>query len=296
MGGPEVEMGSGTFVVNESSRNEYVAWSASLMPGYQFSDRTRIQLSMGLSQELTQSDSASVPHQLMISDLKLAVSRPIYRWDSGTQISGAIGAVAPTSLRSRFEGLYTAVDARLLFQQPLGDFFFGFTTSFRKNFHQYTSPILTASDLNASGGLRTALARENGNERVAAGIAVGSQNNTSFSWTNSLLVAYSFTDKLSLGVMYALATGWAYNSYPRDNLTAVGAVPGNRKGQASTADVGFTYTALDNLALDAGVRTLTTPRTADGKSLRFPFYEFSNAELNLSVFYVAATLTEKIPF
>jgi len=291
-------MGSGTFVVNESSRNEYIAWTGALVPGYQFADRTKIQAVLAISQELTQNDGDSVPHQLLLSDPRLSVSRPIYRWEgSKTQITGEIGAVAPLSLRSQFEGLYTGVDARLSLQQPAGDFFFSFRTAFRKNFHRYSSPILDEEDIVADeqNGLRTELARAAGNERVGAGIAIGMQNNVSHTWSNQLLAAYSFTDKLSLTLIYALGHGWGYESFPNDQLTAAGAQGGSRRGDSSSADINLAYQALDNFEISGGVRTLTTPRTADDKALRFPFYEFNNAELNLSVFYISATVTEKIP-
>lgn len=297
-GSTDIEMGSGTFVINESSRNEYIAWNLGLVPGYQFADRTRIQLSLGVSQELTQNDGDSVPHQLLLSDLRLGVSRPLYRWDSTkTQITGEFGVVAPTSLRSRFEHLYTAASASLSLQQPVDDFYFSFRTAFRKNFHRYSTPILTEEDIETdeANGLKTELARQGGNERVQAGIAVGMQNNVSHTWSNQLLAAYSFTDKLTLSVLYALAHGWGYESYANDELTAAGAQAGSRRGDASTADLSLSYQAKDNFEIAGGVRTLTSPRTADDKALRFPFYEFNNAELNLSVFYISATLTEKIP-
>lgn len=297
-GSTDIEVGSGTFVINESSRNEYIAWTLGLAPGYQFADRTRIELSMSASQELTQNDGDSVPHQLLLSDLRLSVSRPLYRWESTkTQITGQVGVVAPTSLRSQFERLYTAVSASLSLQQPVDDFYFSFRTAFRKNFHQYTTPILSEDDIETdqANGLKTELARQGGNERVQAGIAIGMQNNVSHTWSNQLLAAYSFSDTLTLSLMYALAHGWGYESYPNDELTAAGAQAGSRRRDASTADISLAYQAKDNFEIAGGVRTMTSPRTADGKSLRFPFYEFDNAELNLSVFYISATLTEKIP-
>jgi hypothetical protein len=297
-GSTDIEMGSGTFVINEASRNEYIAWNLGLVPGYLFKDRTKIQLSVGLSQELTQNDGDSIPHQLLLSDVKLSLSRPLYRWDSSkTQISGDIGVVAPTSLRSQFERLYTAATASLSLQQPVGDFYFSFRTAFRKNFHQYSTPILSEDDIVAdqANGLKTELARQNGAERVDAGIALGMQNNVSHSWSNQLLAAYSFNEALTLSIMYALGHGWGYENYPNDQLTAVGAQGGSRRGDSSTADLSLSYQAKDNFEIAGGVRTMTSPRTADDKALRFPFYEFNNAELNLSVFYVSATLTEKIP-
>jgi hypothetical protein len=234
----------------------------------------------------------------LLSDIKLSLSRPLYRWDSTkTQISGELGVYAPTSLRSRFEGLYTALSASLSLQQPVGDFFFSFRTAFRKNFHQYSTPILSEEDVVAdqANGLKTELARAGGSERVDAGIAVGMQNNVSHTWSNQLLAAYSFTDELTLSVMYALGHGWGYESYPVDELSAVGAQGGSRRGDSSTGDVSLSYQARDNFEIAAGVRTMASPRTADDKAIRFPFYEFNNAELNLSVFYLSATLTEKIP-
>jgi hypothetical protein len=297
-GSTDIEVGSGTFVINESSRNEYIAWTLGLVPGYQFADRTRIELSMSASQELTQNDGDSVPHQLLLSDLRLSVSRPLYRWESTkTQITGQLGVVAPTSLRSQFERLYTAVSGSLSLQQPVDDFYFSFRTAFRKNFHQYTTPILSEDDIETdqANGLKTELARQGGSERVQAGIAIGMQNNVSHTWSNQLLAAYSFSDALTLSLMYALAHGWGYESYPNDELTAAGAQAGSRRRDASTADISLAYQARDNFEIAGGVRTLTSPRTADDKAIRFPFYEFNNAELNLSVFYISATLTEKIP-
>jgi hypothetical protein len=295
-GAAQVDVGSGTFVIDEASRNEYVAWNGVLIPGYQFRDRTRLSLVASLTQELTQSDTESTAHQLQLSDLRIGVSRPIYVFEkTETQLFGELYGYAPTSRASRFDGLYTALDARLSIQQPVGNFFFSYRTAFRKNFHRYVTPVLSEEDAVDQNNLRTEIAREGGNEIVNAGIAIGGQNNVSFTWSNQLLAAYSFNDKLSVSALYVLAHGWTYESFPRDELTSQNAVAGRGRRDSSATDLSVSYQLLENLGLSGGIHTVSTPRGSDTRSLRFPFYEFSGAELNYSTFYVSATLTEKIP-
>jgi hypothetical protein len=209
----------------------------------------------------------------------------------------------PTSEGSRVETLVTSLGARVSASQPVGPVFLTLGTGFRKNFHRYTHPTRdpnTGEALTTRDGLVveevvTGLARTGGSELAGATYFDGESNNTSMVLSNSLSAFYPASEKWGFGISYNLSNSWTYESYPLDELSGVGAKAGRGRRDSHGGTLFANYQALDQLSFGAGMATGGPTRTADDKSIRFPFFNFEGAESNMTTFFLSVTYTEAIP-
>jgi hypothetical protein len=302
--GTQMSFGQSTFQTGAGyARDPMVDWSLSLAPGYFFSDGTRISANASLSQELTLSGGDDDPHTMILSDVGLGVSRPLYSFKGGPALFGSLSMQIPTSESSRVESLVTSLGARVSASQPVGPVFLSLGTGFRKNFHRYTHPVRdprTGDELVTRDGLVvedvvTGISRFGGSELAGATYFDGESNNTSMVFSNSLSAFYPATEKLGLGLSYNLSHSWTYESYPLDEMSGVGASAGRGRRDSHGGTVFANYQALHQLAFGLGMATGGPTRTADDKRIRFPFFNFEGEESNMTTFFISATYTESIP-
>jgi hypothetical protein len=302
--GSQMSFGQSTFQIGGGyARDPLVDWSLSLSPSYMFSDGTRISAGASLSQELTQADGDDDPHTVIFSDIGLNLSRSLYKFEHGPQLFGSLGVQIPTSKSSQVETLRTSVGARLSASQPVGPVFLTLGAGFRKNFHEYTHPVRdpnTGDSLRTRDGLViedivTGLSRTNGSELAGATYFDGESNNTSMVTSYSLSAFWPVSEKLGLGISYNFSQSWSYESYDLDELSGVGAQAGRGRRDSHGGSIFANYQALDQLAFGLGMATGGPTRTADDKSIRFPFFNFSGPESNMTTFFISATYTEAIP-
>jgi hypothetical protein len=314
--GTQMSFGQSTFQVGAGyARDPMVDWSVSLAPSYMFPDGTRVSANASLSQELTLSGSDDDPHTMILSDVGLGVSRPLYSFERGPALFGSLAMQVPTSESSRVESLVTSLGARVSASQPVGPVFLSFGTGFRKNFHRYTHPVRdprAGDELVTRDGLVvedvvTGIGRFGGSELAGATYFDGESNNTSMVFSNSLSAFYPATEKLGLGISYNLSHSWTYESYALNDIdldicegvdacrSGVGASAGRGRRDSHGGTVFANYQALHQLAFGLGMATGGPTRTADDKRIRFPFFNFEGEESNMTTFFISATYTESIP-
>jgi hypothetical protein len=299
-----MSFGESTFQLgSEYARDPMVAWGLSVSPGFLFSDMTRVGASIGIDQELTQAAGDDEPQTIILGDLQLSVSRPLYSFEGGPMLFGSLSSQIPTSEASRVSSLVTSLGGRVTAAQPVSGVFLSFGTGFRKNFHRYTHPIRNPStgetfvtrDGLVVEDLRTGIARAGGNELSGATYFDGGSNNTSMVLSNSISAFYPASEKIGLGLSYSLSHSWTYESYDLDELSGVGASAGRGRCDGHGASLFVTYQALANLGFSAAVSDGGATRTADDKSIRFPFFNSDGPESNMTSFSLSVTLTEAIP-
>lgn len=303
--GGSLGVGTSSFVVNGgTASNPLMDWSLSFVPSYSFSDSTRISASASVNQELTTSDSDDAPHTLLMSDISLGVSRPLYRFEGGARISGGLNLRIPTSTSSRVDTLVTSLGANLSAAQPVGKFAFSLNTGFRKNFHRYTHPV---RDPNTGGGYTTkdglvvedvvtGLSRTGGAELAGNTYFDGETNNTSMVLSGSLGASYVLNDYFSFGASYGLSTSWTYESFALDEMSSPYATEGRGRRDSQTGTLSANYQASDKFSFGLGMVTAGGLWSADNQRYRFPFFAVEGgAESNLTTFFINATYTESIP-
>ena len=300
----QMSFGQSTFQTGGGyARDPMVDWSLSFSPSYMFSDGTRLSAGASVSQELTQSDGDDDPYTLILSDVGLNASRPLYRFVKGPQLFGSVSMNIPVSESSRAETLVTSLGARVTASQPIGGIFLSLGTGFRKNFHRYTHPTRnpnTGGSLVTRDGLViedvvTGISRTGGSELAGATYFEGESNNTSMVWSSSLSAFWPATERLGLGISYNFSQSWTYESYDLDEYSGVGAAAGRGRRDSHGGTIFANYQALDQLTFGLGMATGGPTRTADDKRIRFPFFNFEGAESNMTTFFISATYTEAIP-
>ena len=285
------QVGQGTFVSNEYARNPYLDWSLDLAPAYQLDEATSFSAQLSVTQELTNSDSATSANQVFLSDMWLTANRKLWTIpvaEIDTSVRGRI--YLPTSLASQYEGLYFSGLVQLGLSRKFGDVSVAFASAFRKNFHSHTSPTIDTENLSQT----VIFAREGGNELVDAFLVSPGGNNVSYQFRNSLGVTWTPFERFGVGASYLIANGFTYASYEVDGSSGVGAVAGRGQRDAFMANIEATYGIDDRFELAAGILTQGSPRTADNTGFRFPFWDFESEAENLTTVYVAlaATLDE----
>jgi len=288
----ESTVGQGTFVADENARNSLVVWGASIAPGYRPTDELMLSVYAKVIQEVTDSDVDTQRQQLQLLDVNLRSDYAL-----GTipvaEIKTAVGLwlYLPTSRVSQFESLNLGAAARLVMQRELGEHFaLDYLGIFRKNFHEYESPVVDASQSSPP----PVFARRGGGEDLAGSLVAVGINNVSFYVYNLLALSWIPNKTWYVLIGYGMYNQFTYASFERDALSSPYAEAG--RGQRDTTlgviEVGY---ALDKrFGFSAGITTVSTPKSEDNQSFRFPFYDFEGSARNFSLFYVDMTIREPI--
>jgi hypothetical protein len=139
----QTSVGQGSFVADEHARNAYFGYSLAFAPSYAPSKDISIGLLVAMSQELTDSDIDTERQQVLLSDTRLSGSfafGKIPTADIG--VTGQARLFLPSSLASQHQTLVLGTGLLLALSRELGPVSLGLATSFRKNFHRYSTPVL----------------------------------------------------------------------------------------------------------------------------------------------------------
>ncbi len=286
----QTSVGQGSFVADEHARNAYFGYSLTFAPSYTPYEHVSIGLLTAISQELTDSDGDTERQEVLLSDTRLSGG-----YDFGKIPKAEIGVTAqlrfflPSSIASRHQTLVLGTGVVLGLGREFGPISLGLSTSFRKNFHRYTTPVI-----DDRAGMQFVHPRTGSAEVVEDGLAQGGTNNVSHSVAGELSVGYSPFEALSFGIAYGLSAGFTYRSVPLDALSGVHAEEGVGQRDLSSGTISASYKLDERFSFGAGVSTVGPPLTADNKSPRFPFWDFESEADNLTSFYLDATFTESL--
>ncbi len=286
----EQSLGLGTFVADEYARNPYYGWSFYFRPRYYINRKMYVELRWGFDVELTSSYTSASSgaisnkkHQFMPSDVYL-----MYRYNSllkekhtGISFSPYVVLNFPASYFSRHQGLYlgSTFGFHLSDAVAKGKLFLDYRFSFKKNFHKYTESLLSKSE-----SYPIALARLGGNEDLGEYIASGTDN-TSFTFSNSFMISWSMTDKWSLTLLLGINNSFGYVSYPNDEFKAKAAKSGRPRSDTTQGVIDLTYQPWRHYGFSIGISSYQPAKTANNKSIRFPFFDFISEANNFTNFY-----------
>ncbi len=279
----EQSLGIGTFVADKYARNPYYGWTLQLRPRYYFTDKFFAELSFALTGELTTSyqTSTTTKRQVMPSDLILNLKYSnVYKIPGlGIGISPYLRLGAPTSYESRYRNLYLSTAAGLNLTRMFGshvlvDYMF----RFNKNWNKTAQPTITGSQI--------ALSRLRGNEDVGGGEVInGDDNNISYSVYNALTGSFIITDEWSITLQLAIQNSWTYLSIPKDEQSSPNAKEGRGQRDRTYGVLDITYQPWEHFGFSLGLSSAQPAKTADNKSFRFPFFDFSSEGNNYTTVY-----------
>lgn len=284
-------LGTGTFVRGTYADNPYVSEELVFYPRFRLGQGFDLRAQWALDCELTQPDNRSGRH-CAPSDLRLSLHRPeLYRdpWLKG-QLSAAFLVYLPTSSESRFNHTVMNLRARagytLRFFRERLELAYGFGV-------QKYLPTQRVRGYGPDSGPRTSsdnlpLVLSRSSAGTEGSVGSGGALNDNWLFVNSVNVAFHFSPRWSAALDFGL-----YN-YVRFSVADAFSDPEKlRTGRAdwTSGSLEVAYRPLDRVVVAAGVASLQPALTADGKSVRFPFYDFISPTSNFTKWHLTATVT-----
>lgn len=279
----EQQLGSGTFVKNEQARMPFYAWLLSLRPRYYFTGQLFAELRLDLRQELTTSyvTKTTKKRQLMPSDtfLTLKYQNLVKIPWADIGVSPFIRLGAPTSYESQYRNLYLSGAVGFDLTRLIGPVYLTYTFRFTKNFNKYTVATVPADKD------RPVIAVRSGGAEDLGGYVATGANNLSFSVFNSIMASWIISDEWTFTLQWAVANAWTYFAGPDDLLKAPEAKAGRGQRDVMYGIVDLTYQPWPYVGFSLGLSTIQPVKTADNKTIRFPFWDFHTPGDNNSVIY-----------
>jgi len=282
----EQVLGLGTFVADTYARNAYYGMLLSMRPRYYINKKMMLELNFSIQTELTSSYTTSTTkkHQFMPSDtyLTFRYSGLLKEKYTGITFSPYIRLGFPSSYESRFRDQYLSMALAFDVTDMLakGHLYLGYTFRFTKNFNKYTTATVSTND-----NYPVAVARLRGNEELGSNLIATGLQNTSFSVRNSIMASWLINPKWSLTFVLGIINSFTYNSYPKDQLASKYAKSGRGQRDSTFGVIDLTYQPWQHYGFSLGVSSYQPAKTADNKSFRFPFFDFSSEANNFTNFY-----------
>jgi len=156
-----------------------------------------------------------------------------------------------------------------------------------KYFYRYKTPAVSLDRVGDENVLyRPGEAEDLGNGLVSIG-----GYNLSHSFSAGAAANVEIVDRLSASISYFFINFYSYQGPDRDEFTADAAQPGTNLSQVVSTGVSLSYETNDWLSLNLGTGSYMSPKTADNKSFRFPFWNTQGAAANRSWLELGATAT-----
>jgi hypothetical protein len=305
----ESSVGIGTFVADVHADAPYYASTLSLSPAWAVLDTLSVGLDLSATYEWTRWVTPCRPKsgprttgapQEDCSDTDEANGR---RWDlgdvglwlskdglyalGGVELSGSTSIGLPLSRASRATGLAFSWGAGLSASRALGPVTLGLGLRWRKMFPLRAANALDAADVEDA---RIPITRCASFRRTDCVLLTGFV--ASWRGAADLSARVRIVDGLSAGASIGYAytrsfgTGGDARSAVRTDVDGRVVVDGVNEFDSTSGSVDVRWAPRDDLALSLGLASVQPARTADGKALRFPFWDLVSPANNFSALYL----------
>lgn len=306
----ETEVGIGSFVADANADNPYWGSTLTLSPSWKLTDQLRLQSTFWMTYEWTYLITSCSPSEgpraagapaLDCSDtedgnanrfnssdlqLELDVSElELWTMDLGGQVAVAF----PTSRFSLAASNLLTVSMSTNASRTFGFFTPSLSFGFAKFFSSENAPTLDTDE----AGDATPIAR------CPAGFPVNCIALSGFApnWRIRTGLGAHFDVPALAGLSFDIELGYIYTrSFGRDpdqfSSAAVDAsgsrvVDGTSENDTTFGLISATYAPTDHWSFSLGVSSAQPVMTADGKSVRFPFYDFVSPANNFTSWYLS---------
>lgn len=266
-------VGVGSFMLNQWAKQPYFASTVRLQPSVNIWKSLRAQMVLQATKEWIASSTQTyaVPNQAIIQDLWLGLAMPnIYTEEiTGIGVGAGLWVFAPASLQSRTETLIVGGRPFATLSWNKWGISAAYTISFRKNFHQYTHPMVDAREGNvectntagrcfvtsvAAGPV--ARAGESDLQPIGGGKVLDlRRRNVSHQLLNFVTLGYTLFDSVSLSATGVLINTWRY---PLERDPALSSVYANNVWGHSDAywvNLDLSYQMFDKVGFSTGLFT-----------------------------------------
>lgn len=289
----ENAVGRGTFTTG-GEFNDRSLWTMllSVRPKWTFHDEENLKFTLGARLDVDKNivenaDSLNTrKHETNVYDVRLSLAWGGYEIKPAKlTVSSVFEIFTPTSKLSQLQNkilgtrLYVTTSYK-----PLSWLSATWQVYATKNFNKYTNNVLDSDDFDIAP-----LTRAGGAEAVAEGLAAIGSGNPEWGLTNRGILEFSFLEKFSFTIDFLYTQSWTYNDIEIDALSSPNAVAGRGYTDLATGTLEVAYDVTDYLNVALGTTTEQTPKTADNKEFRFPFWDTSNGADNRQIFYLDLT-------
>ena len=284
------DLGLGAFTKDEYARKVRSRFTMTLGGYYTIPViDTDIHLETGFSQWMSKAGGSNGKYEFRWSDTTIGLSREIWSYKLG-EFSVAFNAdlsfVLPTSKASINANLYTSIVPSLAASIKLWRFSLAYGITYSYNAHKYTSVTLDPDDIDV-------LSRSTGNEIIDShNIAIGGVL-AEHDLANQFVLGIECIRKvLDLSIGFAFADSWTYDNgtiTSDDEFVGKHAKVGRGHSQYSQGSLVLSYKPIKYATVSFGMVSTQPWKTADNKTLRFPWFDTESPSKNYTKFLLSAT-------
>ena len=280
----EVSVGAGTFTPGPAAR-PYVNLLTKVSASYTF-EAPGLVLSGSLSVNVNAVENVdsggTVPHQVMLSDLKLSLETDGLLAFGPVEITPELGLSLPTSLNSWHVGKIAGLKlGKTTTWSPLAWLDLDLRASLTKNFNLYTNAVLDADNFDIAPLSRAGGAEDLAEGRVATGGGV-----TSWFAVWGMGVTFTALEALTFWIDFEMLHLFSYDAIPLDAYSSPYAHEGRGQSDLMYGTIEVAYEVIEGLTLALGTMVEQTPMSDDNSAHRFPWWDTTNGSANRQVFYL----------
>lgn len=281
----ENAVGLGSFLENPDTgkmKMPYYALLLTLRATWAFTDDISLRARFDVEKEITSSygTTTTVRRQIMPSDafLGLAHARLFHdEWLTGIKLGGDLRFYFPTAHASRYYDRWGGLSARLGLSRRFGGFLLGAGSRYIRYLLSYSHPVVPDYE-------------EHSDQRPCTGIGVeggtvcGGTANYHTTLIHDFVLSYDISSTITAGIYLFVINRFAY-SHEQDELSSAYATGENQR-DLTWGIVDLSYQMSSWLSYSIGISSYQPAKTADGASLRFPFWDLEARAENYVTFYL----------
>lgn len=267
------DIGIGAFTKHEYARKIRSRFAFSVFGNYVIPViDVDIHAETGFSQWMSKAGGTNGKHEFRWADSSIGLSREIWSYKSGDHslsFDFGLDFVIPTSKVSLNEKLYTTIVPSLSFSYSLANFSIYYSIEYGHSFNKYTSTALKSSEVDV-------LSRSTGVELLGSNAVAIDGLLTEIELVNQFKLTYRFIKQLSLSVGFGFLDSWTYDNgtvTAEDEFTNPNAHVGRGHYQRSLGSIALNYRPIKYLDLNLSLASSQPWKTADNKTIRFPWYD-----------------------
>jgi len=254
-----------------------------------------ISLTTGFSQWLSEGGDSNGKHAFRWADSSINLSRDIWSYSTtimqntkfAFNLAFDLGFTLPTSQASITSKLYTQIVPTLQAAVKFDRLSFAYTISYSHSFNKYTSLTMDPDEVDV-------LSRHAGVELVGSSDIAQDGVLTEIELANQFMIGVSILDNLSLNVGLGFVDAWTYDNgtiTKDDEYTSEYAHVGRGHQQISQGVISLGYKPADWVGLNFSMVSTQPWKTADNKTLRFPWFDTVSPSKNFTKFVIGATFS-----
>ncbi len=241
----------------------------------------------GFSQWMSKAGGSNGQYEFRWADSNIGLSRNIWSYkDGGFKVSfdADLSFALPTSTASINSKLYTTISPSLAASIKFHKLLFAYGIAYGHSFHKYTSITYDPSEVDV-------LSRSTGNELIGShDIAIGGVL-SEIELANEFALGYQFIPQLGLTIGFGFIDVWTYDNgtiTKDDEFVNPNAKVGRGHSQLSQGSVMLIYNPHKWVTLQLAMVSTQPWKTADNKTLRFPWFDTVSPSKNYTKFIFAA--------